>query len=221
MFGRGGHGWGGEKTYSTPGVTGAIATILLDLEPDGVGAGHVGGAVVVGALGHVGDGGADVGGGPLGPVQVDGGAGGDGGGQVGRGGALDAVGSIAAALDVSVGQVRDGAVALDRAGHALRGGARVRVCVRLVEGVVGVAEGGVGHEAVAGDHGRRGEETGEGRDLAECVHFGFWERYGYWLTRGFVADRSGETNGRGGREENGSVLFVFGNERQPQADRFE
>lgn len=94
---------------------------------------HEGSAVVVVALGHVGDGGTHVGRRPQGPVQVDVGAGSHIGREVGRAGADNAIGGVTTTLEVGVADVRHGAVALDGTRDSFGGRARVRVGVRLVE----------------------------------------------------------------------------------------
>lgn len=72
------------------------------------------------------------------------------------GGALEAAGGVAAALQVGERDVLDGAVALDGARDAFDASG-VGVLVGLVEGVVFAADGGVGDVAVGCGCGSKGE----------------------------------------------------------------
>lgn len=111
------------------------------------------------------DGRTDVGLRPQCPVQVNGASSSSSGSQGGGRGSFDAIDSVTAALKILICQVRDGAVALDGAGHTVGHGAGVGVGVRLVKGVVGATDGGIVHVAVTGDERRRGEES------CESLHF--------------------------------------------------
>lgn len=143
-----------RETYSSPGVRGTRTASLLNLEPDSVGARLVGGAVIIGALGHVSDGRADMGLGPQGPEELDVGAscglGDEGGG-----------GGISVTLDIRGSHIFHGAVAGDLAGDPVRNRTLVWVLVRLIELVVASSDGGVGNVAVSSNEGRGGDE-GEG-----------------------------------------------------------
>jgi hypothetical protein len=102
-------GWG---IYGSPGVGGAFAAALVDLEPDGIGSGGPVLAAGVGAAGHVGDEGSDVGVGPEGPAE--------GHGRAGRGIGVERGGHGASvALDVDGRGILDGAVAGDGARDSL------------------------------------------------------------------------------------------------------
>lgn len=84
---------------------------------------------------HTGDGWSNVRSRPERPVQIDSRTSGDGRGHVGRGRSNNTVGGVSTTLKVLGGQVRHGSVALDGTGDSLGCGARVRIGVRLVEGV--------------------------------------------------------------------------------------
>lgn len=173
----------GHDSGGTPGVGCTITAVLLDLEPNGtvqtqtvspkltllmllvledlLRARHESSAVIVVALGHVGDGRTNVGRRPQSPVQVDIGTGGHIGGEVGWAGTIDAIGGVTTTLNVAVGDDGHRAVALDGTGDSLGRRARVRVGVRLVELVRGTTDGTVGHVTVTGDKGRGSNEAGE------------------------------------------------------------
>ncbi|GKT52693.1 hypothetical protein ColTof4_14279 [Colletotrichum tofieldiae] len=161
----------------TPVVGGALAALLLNLEPDSVGARLPRGAVVAGALGHVGDGRADVGLGPEGPVKGDLLAGGSLSNELGGLGALNTTGGVATALKVDAGDVLDGAVALDGTRDAVGGGVHVRVLVGLVERVVLTADQTIVDDTVSSHQGCGSKKGGD-----SGLHFVGWRGLrGFWL----------------------------------------
>lgn len=158
---------GGHEGGGTPGVGGALTATLLNLEPDLVGVGGEGGAVITGALGHVGDGRANVRLGPESPVEGDLVTSLGLSDELGGGGTLDTTGGVATALEVDAGQVLDGAVALDGTGDTLGGRARVRVLVGLVEGVVRAADETI-RDVTVGSHQGCGSKKGGDSGLHFC-----------------------------------------------------
>lgn len=141
----------------------------MDLEPDLCGA-RVVALALAGAAGHVGEDGALVGVGPLGPGDGDGAARGRGGGQL-RGRAAGVL--VPVALDVLQRQVLDGAVAGDLAEDARRRGRVVRVRVRVVPVERLPGDHGLGDVAVGVDN-AGGEERGRGGEEDGDLHVCFW-----------------------------------------------
>lgn len=107
--------------------------------------------------------------GPKSPVEVDFRAGSNLSLERSRLRANDATLGVTTALEIGRSYILDRAVALDLTGDALRGGAGVRVLVRLVEGVRLVTNGGVVDIAVASDG--RGESK-SGSDVLHCSDVG-------------------------------------------------